>query len=82
MYHKIGLLGVLIITANTLPCIYSAFNGGMVPPFLSVLLMTLGLVFCLINTVKTKNHLYTFANGSGLVLNLILLIAIFERGLK
>lgn len=74
----LGYVGVVLITLNTLPGILQAVHGGATPAMGSILLMLAGLALLLVQSVEARAWLYVWANGLGLIGNLVLLTVVLR----
>ncbi len=75
----IGYIGLGLIQFNCIPAIIQALKTGQSTPVSGVCIMIVGLACFLYNSYKTGNTLYTVANGTGLLGNLVLLVALLIK---
>jgi len=70
----IGLLGLGLMTANSLPYLVAAVGGTLPPTILPTLMLLAGISCFTYRSIKMHDNLLTSANIIGLVVNGTILI--------
>lgn len=75
----LGVLGVVLVTLNTIPCILAAWQGQSVAPLSSLLIMAAGLLALLGNSLLMRNTFYSVVNALGLTGNLLIIFGVLSH---
>lgn len=75
----LGVLGVILVTLNTVPSIVEAWQGQPVAPLSSLLVMCAGLLALLVQAVATRNIFYSVVNALGLTGNLLIIFGVILK---
>ena len=75
----LGTLGIICLQTSTLPALWQAIRTGESAPISSLLLITIGMMFCIAQEYHAKLWAYVLGSGVTIVGHLCIIIAVLYR---
>jgi hypothetical protein len=74
-----GMLGILCLQTSTLPALWQAIRTGESAPIATLLLITLGMVFCIIQEYHAKLWAYVLGSAVTIVGHIAIVLVVLYR---